>query len=417
VFALLKRLRDEGLAIVYISHRMHEIAELADDCSVFRNGRHVASFEAGTRRDRQRSGRDDDRPRHRACVSAQAAPRGRRRRRWKPGLSWTGRLHDIDLRAAGRDRRPGRARRPGPARTVLALFGVLRGVSGEVLIDGRPVRIASPRAAGAGHRAGAGRPQDRRPDAADVGARQPQPSPLDRLSRAGRARSRKNAAPIDEHGAAAGDQDCRQLDIPVGTLSGGNQQKVVIGKWLMNRRASSCSTTRRAASTSAPSRRSTRWCGAGRRRRAVLLYSTDYDELIGCCDRVLVIYDGMVVRELEGDGLTEHALIASALNKGVLLAFVAMAQALVVITAGIDLSVGMIFILTNCLASYIVVGNPWHDDAWLVGVLAAGMTCGAINGLLVIYGRLQPIVATIATGAIYFGIALLLRPFPRRQRQ
>ena len=39
VFALLKRLRDEGLAIVYISHRMNEIAELADDCSVFRNGR------------------------------------------------------------------------------------------------------------------------------------------------------------------------------------------------------------------------------------------------------------------------------------------------------------------------------------------------------------------------------------------
>ena len=44
VFALLQRLRDEGLAIVYISHRMHEIAELADDCSVFRNGQHVATL-------------------------------------------------------------------------------------------------------------------------------------------------------------------------------------------------------------------------------------------------------------------------------------------------------------------------------------------------------------------------------------
>ena len=49
VFALLHRLRDEGLAIVYISHRMHEVAALADDCSVFRNGRHVATFAAGTR--------------------------------------------------------------------------------------------------------------------------------------------------------------------------------------------------------------------------------------------------------------------------------------------------------------------------------------------------------------------------------
>jgi len=55
-------------------------------------------------------------------------------------------------------------------------------------------------------------------------------------------------------------------------------------------------------------------------------------------------------------GLTAN-VIQTAANKGVLLAFVAMAQALVVITAGIDLSVGMIFILTNCLASWLVVGS------------------------------------------------------------
>jgi ribose transport system ATP-binding protein len=49
---------------------------------------------------------------------------------------------------------------------------------------------------------------------------------------------------------------------------------------------------------------------------AIVFYSTDYDELIGCCDRVLVLYDGRIVRELEGEGMTEHALIASALNVG-----------------------------------------------------------------------------------------------------
>jgi len=102
----------------------------------------------------------------------------------------------------------------------------------------------------------------------------------------------------------------------------------------------------------------------------------------------------------------------TAANKGVLLAFVVMAQALVVITAGIDLSVGMIFVLTNCLASYIVIGAPIPTALGVIGVLLAGAACGAINGLLVIVGRLQPIVATISTGAIYFGIALLLRPFP-----
>ncbi|NRP72592.1 Ribose import permease protein RbsC [Ensifer psoraleae] len=110
-------------------------------------------------------------------------------------------------------------------------------------------------------------------------------------------------------------------------------------------------------------------------------------------------------------GLTAN-VAQTAANKGALFAFVAMAQTLVVITSGIDLSVGMIFVLTNCLASWLVVGEPLPTALGVVAVLVAGMVCGAINGLLVIYGRLQPIVATIATGAIYFGLALLLRPFP-----
>jgi len=106
------------------------------------------------------------------------------------------------------------------------------------------------------------------------------------------------------------------------------------------------------------------------------------------------------------------SVVQTAANKGVLLAFVAMAQSLVVITAGIDLSVGMIFILTNCLASWITDGTPLQTAAGVVAVLATGLACGAINGAIVIYGRLQPIVATIASGAVYYGIALALRPQP-----
>ena len=105
-------------------------------------------------------------------------------------------------------------------------------------------------------------------------------------------------------------------------------------------------------------------------------------------------------------------IVQTASNKGVLLAFVAMAQALVVITSGIDLSVGMIFTLTNCLASWLVTGSPLHVAIGVIVVLFVGALCGAINGVVVIYGRLQPIVATIATGAIYYGIALALRPNP-----
>jgi len=105
-------------------------------------------------------------------------------------------------------------------------------------------------------------------------------------------------------------------------------------------------------------------------------------------------------------------VVQTAANKGVLLALLAVAQTFVVLTSGIDLSVGAMFILANCLASWIVLGSPLMTALGVVGVLLTGLACGAANGAVVIFGRLQPIVATIASGAIYFGIALALRPNP-----
>ena len=105
-------------------------------------------------------------------------------------------------------------------------------------------------------------------------------------------------------------------------------------------------------------------------------------------------------------------VVQTAANKGVLLALVAMAQTFVVITAGIDLSVGAVFVLTNCLASWIVVGTAWTATLGVIAVLLTGIGCGAVNGLVVIVGRLQPIVTTIATGAVFFGLALVLRATP-----
>ena len=105
------------------------------------------------------------------------------------------------------------------------------------------------------------------------------------------------------------------LDDPVATLSGGNQQKVVIAKWLM--------TDARIILLNDP----TRGIDVGTKQEmyqllrdladagaAILFYSTDYDELIGCCDRVAILYDGRIVRELEGEALTERNIVASALN-------------------------------------------------------------------------------------------------------
>lgn len=105
-------------------------------------------------------------------------------------------------------------------------------------------------------------------------------------------------------------------------------------------------------------------------------------------------------------------VLTTAANKGVLLAVVAMAQTLPVLTAGIDLSVGMVFVLANCLASHLVVGSPLQVAGGIAIVLGVGALCGFINGAIIVWGRLQPIITTLATGTVYFGISLGLRPVP-----
>ena len=105
-------------------------------------------------------------------------------------------------------------------------------------------------------------------------------------------------------------------------------------------------------------------------------------------------------------------VLTTATNKGVLLAIVAMAQTLPVLAAGIDLSVGMVFVLANCLASHLVVGSALQATLGAGVVLVVGALCGLLNGAIIVYGRLQPIITTLATGTIYYGVSLGLRPVP-----
>jgi ribose transport system ATP-binding protein len=309
------------MAIVYISHRMNEIAELADDCSVFRNGQHVATFEAGTQSDAQTVemmiGRDIEhafppKPPAQAGLTARAPALQTR------GLSWQGRLHNIDLTA-----RPGEIvglgglDGQGQREFFLALFGVLRGVGGEIELEGRPVQLRSPKQAKRDDIGIALVPEDRKTD----GLMLPMSvrdnlsfAALDRLSRAGVVASGAELRAADDMVRRLSIK-APDLSAPVGTLSGGNQQKVVIAKWLMN--------APRIILLNDP----TRGIDVGTKQEiyvllrrlaedgaAVLLYSTDYAELIGCCDRVAVFFDGRIVRWLAGDELTERALVSSALN-------------------------------------------------------------------------------------------------------
>ena len=91
----------------------------------------------------------------------------------------------------------------------------------------------------------------------------------------------------------------------------------------------------------------------------------------------------------------------------------ALGQTLIILTGGIDLSLGGIVALCNVVC--VMSMNP--DSAWgfvpaLGAAAAVGLACGAVNGVLVTKGRLAPIIVTIATTAVFDGMALLLMPNP-----
>ena len=318
VFADLERLRAEGMASLFISHRMHEIAEIADECTVFRNGRKIATFAAGSRSDGEivemmigRSYSHVFPPKPATVTSAPPVLEAR-------NLAWTDRLRGVSLAV-----RPGEVvglgglDGQGQRELLLALFGVLKGVQGEISVHGAPARITGPRAARSERVRMALIPEDRKTE----GLMLPM-SVRENLSFAALSR----LAPlgiIDRHAETAAIAAMVRLlsirsdgvELPVAALSGGNQQKVVIAKWLMiDPQIILLNDPTRGIDVGTKQeiyRLLRTLAGQG---AAILFYSTDYDELIGCCDRVLVLYDGTVVRELVGDAITEQALVSSALN-------------------------------------------------------------------------------------------------------
>ncbi|NYZ14422.1 sugar ABC transporter ATP-binding protein [Azospirillum sp. RWY-5-1] len=318
VFAVLREVRDGGALVIYISHRMNEIRELADRCSVFRNGRHVETFDAHTR------GHDDiirmmiGREMTGVFPAKPAAPRDYPPAIRVDHLSWDDRLRDIGFTIGkGEIVGLGGLDGQGQRELLLALFGVLRGVEGTVAIDGRPRRIDGPAAAKAPDIAMALIPEDRKTEGLVLAMSVADNIALSSLGGHGggilidRARLESDVESM-----------VRSLQIKVGdvnravaTLSGGNQQKVVLAKWLM--------TKPRILLLNDP----TRGIDVGTKQEiyallrrladegvAILLFSTDLAELIGCCDRVLVLYRGGIARELAGDDITEMNILGSAFD-------------------------------------------------------------------------------------------------------
>jgi ribose transport system ATP-binding protein len=320
LLGLIGRLRDRGIAIVYISHRLDEIDRIADRITVLRDGRQLFTRPvAEVSRAEVVAG----------IAGKELAGGGDRRDRAEP-RSGDVLLEAIDLHAGDRvngvsfELRAGEvlgiAGLMGSGRTELArcLFGIDRLDSGEVRIRGSRVDIRSPRAA---QRAGIALvPEDRREQGLvfDHSVRENVTLPvLDRFRR-GPLLSRKAGRRF-----ADGLLDTLAVKVadpaqPVRRLSGGNQQKVVIAKWLgtepdvliLDEPTAGIDVGAKADIIAI-----IRQLAAG--GRGVIVISSEFSELLAVSDRVLVLRDGVVVRDLAHDAIAGEESLQLAVQGGV----------------------------------------------------------------------------------------------------
>ncbi|MBE1588529.1 sugar ABC transporter ATP-binding protein [Nonomuraea angiospora] len=311
LFAIVRQLREEGVAVVFITHHLEEIAEIGDRVTVLRDGRSVARVSAHT-------GRDELVALMVGRPVGQQYPR-RPARRGRPlltvsGLTRRGAFGDVSFEVRAGEV-VGMAGLVGAGRTevVRAVFGADRYDAGEVTVRGTRLPPGDVHAA---MEAGLGLvPEDRKGQGLVPRAGVAENLGLVTMrdaTRAGfvdRSRLRSAAAKAAERLGIR----MAGLDQEVRTLSGGNQQKVVIGKWLV--------ADARVLILDEP----TRGIDVGAKVEiyelvneltaegdAVLMVSSDLPEVLGMSDRILVMARGRLVGELRAAGATQDDVMALA---------------------------------------------------------------------------------------------------------
>ncbi|MER6429800.1 sugar ABC transporter ATP-binding protein [Streptomyces sp900105245] len=313
LFAIVRSLRADGVGVVFITHHLEEIAALGDRVTVIRDGRSVGQVPADTAEDelvRLMVGRSIEQqyPRERAERGAALLT--------VEGLTRDGVFHDVSFEVRAGEV-VGIAGLVGAGRTevVRAVFGADPYDGGVVKVSGNRLRRHDVNAAMA---AGVGLvPEDRKGQGLVLDASVEENLGLVTMRAATRAGLVDRKA---QHGAAeriAGRLGVRMAGLGqhVRTLSGGNQQKVVIGKWLLaDTKVLILDEPTRGIDVGAKVeiyQLINELTAAG---TAVLMISSDLPEVLGMSDRVLVMAQGRIAGELAADEATQDAVMALAVS-------------------------------------------------------------------------------------------------------
>ncbi len=312
LFGLVRKLRDDGTCVVFTSHRWSEVTDLADRITVFRNGTDVGTQDTLSEEEaiKLMTGREvstaytepEQEPQREVVLEASDLN--------APGLD------NVSLSLhAGEILGIGGLEGQGQRELFHALFGV-RPASGEIEIRGERTRLHSPRDA---IKAGvAFIPQDRKAEGLLLPMTVRENLTLSILKRIGvggvlkPAGERKTAEKMIDRLAI----DARRPGQPVGTLSGGNQQKVLLGRWLLaDSQVLLLYDVTRGVDVATKQDIYELVIKLAADGHAILFYSSDTEEIAHLCHRVLVLREGAVAQELDGSDISPEDIIGASFRE------------------------------------------------------------------------------------------------------
>ncbi len=315
LFAIVRALRERGAAVLFITHRLEEVFALTQHVTIMRDGAKV--FDAPTAEMTTADivakmvGRDLETFYPKADVTPGEVKLSVR------GLTRTGVFKDVtfDVRAGEIVALAGLVG-AGRSEVARAIFGIDRFDGGEVCVAGR--RLTPGRPAHAVKAGLAMVPEDRRQQGLALElsiARNASMTILGRLARFGLISSGREVSLAHDWGKRLR-LKASDLLAPVGTLSGGNQQKVVLGKWLATGpQVLIIDEPTRGVDVGAKAEVYAALSDLVRSGMAVLMISSELPEVLGMADRVLVMHEGRISAEIDRSQANEERIMSAALGQ------------------------------------------------------------------------------------------------------